>query len=208
MRAEEINRRQADAETVASVQLHYARQGRGLAGAALAGASACVQYRHYPAKDVSDAAANTRFYYHAHPSSRYPREEHGHFHLFRYGSAEGDDFQHIAGLSLDALGRPLRWFATNRWVTGERWRPAAEVAAGLADFRIETRGRLAPVARWLGALVRLYADDIAALLAERDRALAPHIARDGEATAFEDRRLDVLAEAPIDLPARLLQLAA
>ena len=31
---------------------------------------------------------------------------------------------HLAALSLDVNGQPVRWFTTNRWVTGEHWRPA------------------------------------------------------------------------------------
>jgi hypothetical protein len=32
---------------------------------------------------------------------------------------------HLVALSLDARGLPLRWFVTNRWVTGGQWADAA-----------------------------------------------------------------------------------
>lgn len=200
------------AHTAVGIQLRYAQAGTGLAGAAMAGARACETLRHYPARDVSDATARTRFYYHAHTSQRYPRDEHGHFHLFGYGldrsgvGASGPDFFHLAGLSLDAKGQALRWFTTNRWVTGERWYPAERIVKVLPQFEVRTRGRLAPVASWLSAMVRLFAPQIAAMVRQRDAVMAPHIDKLGREAVFEDRQLDVLTECPALLPAHIRRL--
>ncbi|MCI4440123.1 hypothetical protein [Tibeticola sp.] len=213
MRTEEINnlreRRLAAAETVAALQLHYARAGRGLAEVALAGARTLEPLRHYPARDVVDPARGTRFYYHAHTSHRYPAEEHGHFHLFVYpsGQPSGPDFFHLAGLSLDARGMPLRWFTTNRWVTGERWHSADALLDALPRFAIETRGRLAPLARWLTAMVQLYAPQIRALILRRDARIARKLAQTPGEALFEDRRLDVVSECRVSLPQTLAQIA-
>jgi hypothetical protein len=211
---EELSRHSllAAAQTALGIQLRYARAGIGLAGAAMAGARECEPLRHYPARDVSDAAARTRFYYHAHTSQRCPRNEHGHFHLFGYGlahggpGASGPDFFHLAGLSLDAKGQALRWFTTNRWVTGERWVAAQRIVKMLPQFEVHTHGRLAPVASWLGAMVRLFAPQIAAMVRERDAVLALHGARLGREAAFEDRTLDVVTECPAGLAAHVRQL--
>lgn len=211
MRAQEVSSPEsllAAAQTAASVQLRYAQRGMSLATAALAGARTLEPLRHYPLNDVVDAEAGTRFYYHAHTSSRYPAAEHGHFHLFVHDpAADGPGFFHLAGLSLDACGQPLRFFATNRWVTGEHWSPGERVAAALPGFRLRTHGRLAPLADWLTAMVQLFADDIAALLRERDAAIAPHIHTAGLDAALEDRRLDVLSERSISAPERLRALS-
>lgn len=211
MRSEEINKPIliSAARTAAEIQLAYAAKGTSLAQAALAGAHTCREFQHYPAKDASDPGARSRFYYHAHTSLRYPREEHGHFHLFQYGvSGKTDDFYHLIALSLDARGNPLRWFSTNRWVTGERWQSAGEMTAGLLDYRIQQRGRLAPVARWLSAMVCLFSADIATVLQERDLSISGRIANIGQEAALEDRSLDVISECSASLTERLRELQA
>ena len=200
------------AQTAVGIQLRYAQAGAGLASVAMAGARECEALRHYPARDVSDATARTRFYYHAHTSQRYPGNEHGHFHLFGYGpgrngvGACGPDFFHLAGLSLDAKGQALRWFTTNRWVTGENWYPADRIVEALPQFEIRTRGRLAPVASWLSAMVRLFAPQIAAMVRARDAVMAAHIDKLGREAAFEDRQLDVVTECPALLAQHIQQL--
>lgn len=213
MRAKEelIERTRLDAaQRVAALQLRYARAGTGMASAAMAGARQLEPLRHYPARDVSDPRAGTRFYYHAHDSRRRPALEHGHFHLFVYDRqppASGPAFFHLAGLSLDARGQALRWFTTNRWVTGERWRPADEVLRALRQFEVRTTGRLAPVAAWLSAMVRLFEPQIAALVRRRDAVMAPRIARMGDEAAFEDRRLDVVTQCTVSLEQQLRRIA-
>ena len=32
-----------------------------------------------------------------------------------------DNLSHLAAISMDSAGLPIRLFATNRWVTGEVW---------------------------------------------------------------------------------------
>jgi hypothetical protein len=199
----------AAAQRAAGIQLRYAQHGVSLASAAMGGARVLEPLRHYPARDVSDAAAGTRFYYHAHTSRRCPPAEHGHFHLFAWpdGLPSGANFFHVAGLSLDAQGQALRWFTTNRWVTGEHWRPAEDIVAALPCFEVRTHGRLAPVADWLSAMVRLFAPQIATLVRRRDAVMARHVARLGREAALEDRRIDVVTECRASLPQRLRQLS-
>jgi hypothetical protein len=113
---------------------------------------------------------------------------------------------HLAALSLDARGQPQRWFSTNGWVTGERWRPADAAIGALSDFRIRTLGRLAPVAQWLTAMVHLFAGELVTLLRARDAKLAPRMAREPVDSVWSDRRLDVLSACPASLPERLSAL--
>jgi hypothetical protein len=193
------------AAQAARLQLRYARQGTSLALAAMAGARECEALRHYPRNDVVDRAAHTRFYYHAHTSRRRPADEHGHFHLFMYDARAPARFCHLAGLSLDARGQALRWFTTNRWVTGEHWQDADHLVRELSHFSVSTHGRMAPVALWLTAMVRLFAPQIATLVRRRDAVMARRHALQGDA-AFEDRRLDVITECAASLPQRIMQL--
>ena len=195
----------ASAQTALAVPLRYAQAGTSLAHAALAGARDFEALRHYPERDVFDAKAGTRFYYHAH---RLNDPEHGHFHLFAHGRRPGD-FMHLAALSLDVKGQPTRWFTTNRWVTGERWRPAAQLLPVLRRWQVGTGGRLAPVAQWLNAMVALYADELAQLLHERDAIMAPLLqgrSRAETEAVFEDRSLDVISECPALLAPKISQL--
>ena len=195
----------ASAQTALAVPLRYAQAGSSLARAAQAGARDFEVLRHYPLQDVVDAAEGSRFYYHAH---RLDDPEHGHFHLFVHGRAPGE-YMHLAALSLDVHGQPLRWFTTNRWVTGERWRPATELLPLLRRWRVRTGGRLAPVASWLSAMVHLFGQELAQLLDERDARMAPLLqgrSRAETEAVFEDRSLDVISECPALLAPKISQL--
>jgi hypothetical protein len=187
------------------IPLRYAQAGSSLALAAMAGAAQCIELAHYPRLDVVDAHHGTRFYYHAHASRRRPGNEHGHFHLFAQGSHPGD-YAHLAGISLDARGQPVRLFTTNRWVTGEAWRQAADVELALARFAVHTRGRMAPVARWLTAMVRLFLPQLVQLVRRRDAVMARRSARQAWEALCEDRRLDVVTQSRISLSQRIQQL--
>lgn len=205
MRTEEVNRDRllVAAQTAATVQLAYAQRGTSLAHAALAGAKRFVELQHCPRNDVSDARAGTKFYYHAH---RKDAAEHGHFHLFSYGSGGRGDFVHLAALSLDHQGQATQWFTTNQWVTGERWAPAERVIAALAAFEIRTQGRLAPVAQWLTAMVRLFQPQLEALVQERDRVMAHHTGHQPPEAVWANRNIDVLSATSADLHQRIQQL--
>lgn len=59
--------------------------------------------------------------------------------------------------------------------------------------------------RWLSAILRLYADDIATLIRQRDATLAARSAQD--TPVREDRTLEVTSELRVDLPATLRALS-
>ena len=151
-----------------------------------------------------DKVSRTRFFYHAHPVHGETFQEHGHFHLFH---EDDSGFGHLVALSLSDMGLPLRWFCTNQWVTGESWRPATRWEHGLHDFRIQTNGRLSPVANWLSAMVQLYRDELVALLHLRDAVVKDKAGNDAEREAlFNDRQIHVLCSEPIDLQSKVQSL--
>jgi hypothetical protein len=193
------------AQDAVSIPLRYVRSGGSLVTAAMAGARQCVELEHYPRHDVVDKVHGTRLYYHAHGSRRRPDAEHGHFHLFRHGTQPGD-YMHLVGISLNAVGQPIRLFTTNRWVTGETWHGAAAVEQALARFEVGTLGRLAPVARWATAMVHLYRDQIVQLVHRRDAVMVRRSASVGWDALCEDRRLDVVTQRQISLAQRIQQL--
>ena len=187
-----------------SIPLDYAQRGSSLAWAALAGRQTLETLVHHPQHDVVDRSAGTRFFYHAHPVAGDVSQEHGHFHLFH---ANGQGTSHLAALSLDGQGRPLRWFSTNQWVTGERWRAARAWPEVIRGFSVQTHGRLAPVARWLSAMVRLYRDELQALLHERDATVAREAptAR-ARQLLFNNRQLHILCSQPVSLQSKVQSL--
>lgn len=203
--ADPRQRLQRAAADVAEVQWHYARHGVSLASAALAGAARLHEWAHHPQNDLIDARHGTRCFFHAHAAAERAPGEHGHFHVFAAPPAGAQpDFSHLIGISIDAGGLPTRLFTTNRWVTGEHWLPAEVLAGRLADFSLCTRGRLAPIARWVQGMVRLHADQIGALLHERDATLQARHA--DHATALDDRRLHIVSQRPVQLLARLAEV--
>ena len=197
-----MDRRAQAADEVIAVQWHYASRGRSLATAALAGAQRFVEWSHYPREDHVDAASGARFYYHAHPAGERAEGEHGHFHLFVPTPGQPGAISHLVGISLDARGLPLRLFTTNQWVTGEAWCDAPRMQALVAGFSLRAHGPLAPVARWLTAMVRLYDAEIIQLLHERDRRVG------GGGAALQDRSLHITSQRAVSLPDRLGRMQA
>lgn len=202
-------RRYRAAESLVQVQAAYARQGKSIALAAMAGSHRFMEWNHYPAFDLRDEAAGTIAYYHAHAASDRPVNEHGHFHLFVSSGSKRPDasgYSHLVGISVNARGEAFRLFTTNRWVTDEDWLPATHIVPRLAGFRLATAGRLAPVARWLTAMTCIYAADIGALLEQRDAVVESHARAEGKEAVLASKELQVLSQQMIDVPKRLLQI--
>lgn len=109
---------------------------------------------------------------------------------------------------MDRFGKPIQLFTTNRWVTGETWRPAGELIAELDRFDLELAYPSWPVNRWLVAMFRCYRPLIEQLLSERDRAVAGWRDRHPEADPLEDKRLEVTSSRAIDLERDAAALAA
>lgn len=175
---------------------------------------------HYPDNDARDRHTRSRWYYHVHaPGDRDP-DEHGHFHLFLHRTQLDDPaaftrapdlgedapahVTHIAGLAVNHAGIPVSWFATNRWVTDEFLYPAPVMAAHLGRYNVDDTAEDPLVNRLLTAMVALYRDDLAELLASRDAALAEVVAAEGPSASEAGHA--VLARIPIDLDAKIESL--
>jgi hypothetical protein len=115
---------------------------------------------------------------------------------------------HLAAVAVDRTGQPLRLFATNRWVTGETWYAAADVAASLDRFSIGGDAP-SPLDRWLAALIGFFRPTIAQLLAERDAAIMNfRRRRRGKVHVLEDRRLEIASWTAIDVDAEIRRVLA
>jgi hypothetical protein len=175
---------------------------------------------HYPKGDVFDPESHAQWYYHAHDKKDRPGE-HGHFHTFMRGggmppgvapaplpdveakSAPNDLVCHLVALSMDRNGWPVGLFTTNRWVTGETWYAAQHVTAMLDGFDLKVDKPSWSVNRWLSAMLRLFRPEIEHLLQERDMRIREWQAAHPEANAYEDRRLEITSQVPIDVAARV-----
>ena len=185
-------------------QLEQARKSRSMLYPFIGRSKQFQCWQHYPDGDALDRTGAWQFYYHAHDATReggarHP-QEHGHIHLFRRSPT--GQLSHLTGLSLDARGTPLCWFTTNKWVTGERWKPASVMQKSLRTLSLPVSGPLGGVALWLADLVQAYAQPLCDMLQARDEALASHCVQTSVSVqqAWGDRRISIWSSFPIDWP--------
>ena len=178
---------------------------------------------HYPKGDVFDPESHAQWYYHAHDKEERPGE-HGHFHAFMRGGGMPagvepvplPDFEpkgvaddlicHLVAVSMDRSGCPIGLFTTSRWVTGETWYAARDVAAMLDRFDMQVDKPSWSVNRWLTGMLRLFRPQIEELLQQRDARIRQWQAAHPEANVYEDRRLEVTSQLPIDVEAQVRAL--
>ena len=180
------------------------------------------EWDHFPKGDVYDRETHGQYYYHAHPLDQRFEGEHGHFHTFmrpkgmppwvkpatvpRYKAPKdpNDQLSHLIGISMDPRGFAFRLFTVNRWVTGEVWYDAANVATLLDYFKIDHARPSWPVNRWITAIVRLYKPLIVELVKVRDQTVeAWHRAHPEVEDVFEDRNLEVTSYADISAESQI-----
>ena len=109
---------------------------------------------------------------------------------------------------MDRSGWPIGLFTTNRWVTGETWYAAHDVAGMLDGFDIELDKPSWSVNRWLTAMLRLFRPQIEELLQQRDERLRAWRRAHPDVNTYEDRRLEVTSQLPIDVDAQVRLLEA
>lgn len=177
------------------------KAGLNLVGEVLRGAGTFYEVSHYPEDDVYDRDTRSQYYYHAHRGGM--AGEHGHFHAFIRdpeaiagkgpiaAAPEAEDISHLIAVSMDPYGWPIGLFATNRWVTGERWFAADDVIALAKRFRIDHAYPSWPVNRWLTAMFILFGPHIEALLRHRDEVVADWAQNHPLEDVLEERELEV-----------------
>ena len=120
---------------------------------------------------------------------------------------ENDALSHLVAIAVDAQGRPIRLFTTNRWVTGETWYAAADVVAMLDRFVIDLARPSWPLNRWISGLFRLFRPHMAGLLQARDDAVMSWRRRHrGKVHVLEDRRLEIPSALDIDVEDELRRI--
>lgn len=170
---------------------------------------------------------------------RRARPEHGHFHLFLRGQGippglspmvfpemalagpvpapqaapgrrgVGDEIAHLVAISLDDRGAPIRLFTTNRWITGETWYRGGDILRMIDYLRFGGDLPSPLLNLWLVALLRLYRDDLADLLEQRDEEIVEWRWRwQRHGNVLDNPRLEVASYRDIDLEARLSAVEA
>lgn len=191
------------AETVAAIQMGYAAKGQSLAQAVLCGSPNFVEWQHYPRNDFTDTKSGYEFYYHAHSADQIGFEEHGHFHVFKRNPLDQSKFTHLIGVSLSQKGMPVRIFTTNQWVTGEQFQWADHVMRDVRDFQVQAKGRMAPIARWLSAFIKLFEEEIEQIVLARDLKLASLSEKRALKEVLEMKEHHILTQCNIDLMGQL-----
>lgn len=158
---------------------------------AFTGGRPLSEQEHYPPEDLRDPPSGTQCYYHCHRGDG----EHGHLHLFRR-SRPDRPLTHLIGISLDARGLPLALFSVNRWVTNDRWLPAAATLRLLDGVSLDAAGADPHLGRWLTNFLGFYRPTLEIVLLERDHRLA--MAGHPGTIALEDRELEIPSLCTID----------
>jgi hypothetical protein len=154
------------------------------------------RYHHYPPGDLLDPGSGTQCYYHCHRGDG----EHGHLHLFRRPRPSAP-LSHLVAISLDGRGLPLALFSVNRWVSDDRWLPAAASLRLLEGISLSGAPCDPHLGSWLQHFLHFYRPTLETVLWRRDRCLrqwAP-----SRAAALEARDLEIPSHCPIDWAADL-----
>lgn len=154
------------------------------------------QHQHYPPGDLVDPGSGTQCFYHCHRDG----DEHGHLHLFRRRKPR-QPLTHLIGVSLDGRGLPLGLFTVNRWVSEDRWRPAAESLRLLEGISLGGAACDPHLSGWLVHFLRFYRPTLETVLEQRDQRL--HQGATNRRAALEARDLEIPSYAPLDWAADL-----
>jgi hypothetical protein len=113
-----------------------------------------------------------------------------------------EEVSHLVAIAVDCQGEPMRLFTTNRWVTGETWYRADDVIRMVDRFAVTGVEPSETLNRWVGAMLRLFRPQIAALLRMRDETVMAWRRR-RRTHVFEDPALEITSSLEIGLDAQL-----
>jgi hypothetical protein len=113
-----------------------------------------------------------------------------------------EEVSHLVAISVDSRGEPIRLFTTNRWVTGETWYRAEDVIGMVDRFAVTGVEPSETLNRWVGATLRLFRPQIAALLRMRDETVMAWRRR-RRTHVFEDPALEIPSSLDVGLDGQL-----
>ena len=166
---------------------------------------AIEQNKKYPQGFLQFNDMGWRAYYHCHANNEAINHlfeaEHGHFHIFARLSENPETWSHVAALSIDDMGQPLRWFMVNHWVTGETWLNAPLLLKQIQHIPFNEQSSL--LERWILSILAVHEDEINQLLVLRDQGLTNSNSLDIAEELKQDRSFYLLAEQAINLQNKL-----
>lgn len=126
--------------------------------------------------DVSNEDGRFSWFYHFHSEDEQSHSRHGHFHLFA-GPAMFDDpvateKTHMIAIELNEDGDLRGFFIPNRWTTGEHMRSAKILQECIDQFDASIGSPNRAIDLWLAAMMRVFKNEISALLTRRDSYLS------------------------------------
>jgi hypothetical protein len=153
-------------------------------------------WRLYPGEDgIFDRQTHCQFYYHSHGSDH----EAGHLHTVRLFA---DHTAHLVAISMSRAAWPQALFTLNLWAIGDQYESAANLRRYAGGFQLRERVGPSPLVRFVNLVFRAFGPEIARLQEEKIATLAAHRAAHPDRDVFEDRSLEILSRADIDVRAR------
>jgi len=145
---------------------------------------------------VFDRRTGCQFYYHCHDGT--PQEA-GHFHTVRFFA---DHTVHLVAISMAPDGWPQALFTLNLWAIGDRDESATRLKQYARQFRVDERRGEPRLVRFVNLLFRAFRPQIEQLQDAKLAGLAEYRRAHPDTDPFEDRSLEVLSRADIDVRVR------
>ena len=153
-----------------------------------------VPWTLYPGEyGIFDRGRGSQFYYHAHEGTTH---EAGHFHTVRLFT---DYTVHLIGISVNQAGWPQALFTLNLWAIGDVWATPEQLKSYARAFRVESPKADPRLLRFINLVFGALELEIEALQDEKARAMEAYRAAHPNLNPFEDRSLEILSRAEIDL---------
>jgi hypothetical protein len=102
-----------------------------------------------------------------------------------------DALCHLIGISMNQAGYPIRFFTTNRWVTGETWYKAEHVIKMLDHFIMDLAYPSWPVNIWITSMIQLFRPQIEDLIRERGSIVSKWELKHPSENTYEDEELEL-----------------
>ncbi len=171
------------------------RQGRSVIDL-VRGGQPLQPWRLYPDEGgIFDPSTRCQFYYHDHGSDH----EAGHFHTVRFFA---DHTVHLVAISMTAGGWPQALFTLNLWAIGDTDESAGSLRGYVRRFHLREHVGPPPLVRFVNLVFKAFGPQIERLQNEKIAALAAYRAAHPGLDVFEDRSLEVLSRARIDVRVR------
>ena len=145
---------------------------------------------------VFDRKTRSQFYYHIHGS---PHEA-GHFHTVRLFD---DHTAHLVAISVAQNGWPQALFTVNLWAIGDTYEPPARLKRYARQFRIGLTPWDPRLVRFVNLMFEAFLPEILRLQDTKEETFSTYRTTRPGADPFEDRSLEVLSRAALDLGPRL-----